>query len=103
MLIYLFASDSHPAVSAFAPDKTAYYLPANYAPWRPVNNGRPLHIDAPSDPIAAAIRQDGYSLLGTTEQAFASDGCARVCSHLNTSQREDLNQSSEAAIAMPSA
>jgi hypothetical protein len=74
MLIYFFISDSHPSVSSFTTDKSGENLPADYMPWRTVNGGRPIHIDAPSDQIAASIRQDGYSLLGTTEHALASDG-----------------------------
>jgi hypothetical protein len=71
MLIYLFISDSHPSVSSFTTDKSGVNLPANYMPWRSVNSGRPIHIDAPSDQIAASILQDGYYLLGTAEQALA--------------------------------
>jgi hypothetical protein len=49
-------------------------FPADYMPWRTVNSGRPIHIDARGDQIAASILQDGYSLLGATEHARGSEG-----------------------------
>jgi hypothetical protein len=63
MQIYLFASNSHPSVSAFTSDKAGGNLPADYAPWFPVNTGRTVLIDSPSVRIAEAIQQEGYFLL----------------------------------------
>jgi hypothetical protein len=63
MKIYLFASDSHPSVSAFSSEKTGGNLPTDYAPWLPVNSGRAIPIGSSSDRIAAIIEQDGYFLL----------------------------------------
>lgn len=63
MQIYLFASRSHSSISAFTSDETAGNLPADYAPWFPVNAGRAIPVGSPSDHIAAAVQKDGFFLL----------------------------------------
>ncbi len=63
MQIYLFASNSHPSVTAFTSDKGGSNLPADYAPWLVVNTNRTICIDPPSERIAEAIQQHGYFLL----------------------------------------
>jgi hypothetical protein len=63
MHVYIFASDSHPSVSAFTSDQTAGNLPIDYAPWRAVNAGNALLIASETDPIAEAVKRDGYFLL----------------------------------------
>jgi hypothetical protein len=63
MQIYLFASNSHPSVSAFTADKAGGNLPADYAPWFPVSADRTILIDSPSVRIAGDIQHRGYFLL----------------------------------------
>jgi hypothetical protein len=63
MQIYHFASHSHPSVSAFTSDKAGDNLPADYAPWFPVNPDRAIFADSPSKRIAEDIRGHGYFLL----------------------------------------
>jgi hypothetical protein len=63
MEIYLFASDSRPSVSAFTSDKAGSNLPVEYSPWRAANSGNAMLIGSDTDPIAAAVRRDGYFLL----------------------------------------
>ena len=69
MQIYLFASNSYPSVSAFTSDETGGNLPPDYAPWFSVRRGRTLHIEAPSNHIAAAIQRDGFFLLAASGHA----------------------------------
>jgi hypothetical protein len=70
MLIYIFASDSHPTVSAFTSDQTGGKLPTEYAPWRPVNGGKAMLIGSEIDPVAKAVKRDGYFLLsGRTKRS----------------------------------
>jgi hypothetical protein len=63
MQIYLFTSNRHPSVTAFTSDKTGGDLPADYAPWFPVNNGRTILLDSLSEQIAKGLQQRGYFLL----------------------------------------
>ncbi len=63
MQIYLFASNSHPSVTAFTSDREGSNLPADYAPWVVVNTSRTICIEPPSERIAEAIQQHGYFLL----------------------------------------
>lgn len=65
MEIFRFTSDSY-RVSASTSDATGGNLPANYAPWHPVNNGNALVIGAKTDPVAMAVTRNGYFL--TTRQ-----------------------------------
>jgi hypothetical protein len=65
MQVYLFASERHVSASALTSDGTGGNLPADYAPWRPINGGNAMAISTVSDPIAAAIGRDGYFLLST--------------------------------------
>ena len=63
MKVYLFNSDREPSVSAFTSDESGRNLPAHFAPWRPLNGGKGLYLGSASDPIADAIRIDGYHLV----------------------------------------
>jgi hypothetical protein len=74
MHVYIFASDSHPSLSAFTSDQTAGNLPIDYAPWRAVNAGNALFIASETDPIAEAVKRDGYFLLSGKTQASNGPG-----------------------------
>jgi hypothetical protein len=63
MLIYPFVSYRHPSVTAFTSDRTGGNLPADYASWSPVNNGRAIQLASLCEPIAESVRQHGYFLL----------------------------------------
>jgi hypothetical protein len=65
MQIFRFASDSY-RISASTSDATGGNLPANYAPWRAVNDGNALVVGAKTDPVAMAVTRNGYFL--TTRQ-----------------------------------
>jgi hypothetical protein len=63
MPIYIFASETHVAISAFTSDPTGGNLPGIYAPWRSVNGGLTLPVDTQANPVVDAIRRDGFFLL----------------------------------------
>jgi hypothetical protein len=63
MNIYRFASSCYETVSAFTWDATGGNLPADYAPWRPLNGGRGLCLDALAARVAELVNRDGYFLL----------------------------------------
>jgi hypothetical protein len=63
MQIYLFASETHAAVKALTSDQTGGNLPADYAPWRSVDNGREAPIGSKVDPATKAVLRDGFLLL----------------------------------------
>jgi hypothetical protein len=63
MLIYIFSSETHTAVSALTSDHSGGNLPPVYAPWRPVNGGRALPVSSQASSVIGAIQRDGYFLL----------------------------------------
>ena len=65
MQIYIFASNIYPTVSAFTSDQTGGNLPTDYAPWRHVNGGKAMFVGTIADPVAVAVRRDGYFLLSS--------------------------------------
>ncbi len=75
MEIYIFASKSHPGISALTVDKNGENLPAEYAPWRSVNGGQGLMAtNLPSDNVVAAISQNGFYLL-SAKRPESRDPC----------------------------
>jgi hypothetical protein len=69
MPVYIFASETHTAVSALMSDHTGDNLPQDYAPWRPVNNGRALPAGPQAHSIVEAIQRDGFFLISREDQA----------------------------------
>jgi hypothetical protein len=65
MEIYVFISTTRPSVRAFTSDRTDGNLPADFAPWRAANGGRPLVVG--SDAVSQAVLRDGYFLLSAEE------------------------------------
>jgi hypothetical protein len=65
MQVFIFASASHLSVSAFTSDSSGANLPADYAPWRAINGGSAIGIGSAADPVAIAVKKDGYFLLGS--------------------------------------
>lgn len=60
---YIFASETHTAVSGFTSDPAGNNLPADYAPWRPVSGRRAKPIARKTDAIAELVKRDGFFLL----------------------------------------
>ena len=60
---YIFASETHTAVSGFTSDPAGNTLPADYAPWRPVSGRRAKPIARKTDAIAEVVKRDGFFLL----------------------------------------
>jgi hypothetical protein len=60
---YGFSSVVDTGVSAFTTDPTGANLPANLAPWRPINGGRAMGLGSPLDPFVMRVNRDGYSLI----------------------------------------
>jgi hypothetical protein len=73
MLIYIFASDTRPRVSAFTADQTGGNLPADYAPWRSINGGKAVSVGSITDPVAVAVRRDGFFLLSGKARISSGD------------------------------
>jgi hypothetical protein len=69
MPIYIFASETHTAVSALTSDHTGDNLPQDYAPWRPVNSGRALAAGSQAHSIVEAVQRDGFFLISREDQA----------------------------------
>jgi hypothetical protein len=69
MQIYIFASETHTAVSALTCDPTGGNLPVDYAPWRPVNNGRALSTGSASKSVIEDINRFGFFLLSGKSNA----------------------------------
>jgi hypothetical protein len=63
MELYLFASDTHPGVSAFTAVRDGSHLPPEFCPWRVVNARRNMFVDPASGGIGPAVQRDGYCLL----------------------------------------
>jgi hypothetical protein len=63
MPIYLFASTKDPNMSAFTSDATGANLPAEFAPWQPVNAGSALSTGAGADPVSMEVRERGFYLV----------------------------------------
>jgi hypothetical protein len=61
--IYIFASETHTAVSGFTSDPAGDNLPAEYAPWRLVSSRRVKPIVRKTDAIAEVVKRDGFFLL----------------------------------------
>jgi hypothetical protein len=49
-------------IRGFTPDKTGKSLPAMFAPWYTVG-GTETMVAVPTDPVARAMRRDGYFLV----------------------------------------
>jgi hypothetical protein len=60
MRIYVFASDRHPCVVGFTSDETGANLPTALGPWREEEEPGVVVIDIDDDPIAQAVRRDGF-------------------------------------------
>jgi hypothetical protein len=60
MRIHVFASETHPSVVGFTSDETGTNLPAALGPWREEVKPGIVVIDADDDPIAQAVRRDGF-------------------------------------------
>jgi hypothetical protein len=60
MDIYVFASDTDPCVVGFTYDETGSNLPAALGPWREEVEPGIIVIDTDDDPIAQAVRRDGF-------------------------------------------
>jgi hypothetical protein len=58
--IYVFASDRDPGVAGFTSDKTGANLPDEHGPWREEVVPGVVVIDTDDDPIAQAVRLDGF-------------------------------------------
>jgi hypothetical protein len=65
MEIYVFISTTRPSVRAFTSDRTGGNVPADFAPWRAANGGRPFV--AGSDPVSKVVQRDGYFLVSAEE------------------------------------
>jgi len=65
--IYVFASDRDPDVVGFTSDKTGDNLPDEHGPWREEVEPGIVVIDTDDDPIAQAVRRDGF---------YVSPGCS---------------------------
>jgi hypothetical protein len=63
MEVFLFRSKSESSVSGFTGDSSGDNLPAIYAPWYPMNDGRSMTLVAVNNCMADAIMRDGYFLL----------------------------------------
>jgi hypothetical protein len=60
MRIYVFASDTPPNVVGFTSDEVGTNLPAGLGPWREEAEPSIFVIDTDGDPIALAVRRDGF-------------------------------------------
>jgi hypothetical protein len=60
MRIYVFASDTHPSVVGFTSDETGANLPAALGPWCEEADPGIVVIDTEDNPIAQAVRRDGF-------------------------------------------
>jgi hypothetical protein len=66
MEVYIFISTTQASVRAFTSDMTGGNLPADLAPWRATNGGRPLA--GGSDPVSQAVQRDGYFLVNAKDK-----------------------------------
>jgi hypothetical protein len=64
MEIYVFASQSIPALRGFTTDETGGNLPAAYAPWHPTQGPSP-DISRKSHPVVQAVMRDGFFVITT--------------------------------------
>jgi hypothetical protein len=58
--IYVFASDKDPDVVGFTSDEVGSNLPVEHGPWREEIEPGIEVIDTDDDPIAQAVRLDGF-------------------------------------------
>jgi hypothetical protein len=58
-----------PTVRAFSLDSTGNNLPTEHAPWHRDSRGAAITIDPETDPIAGDIREKGYFVVRTGDQA----------------------------------
>jgi hypothetical protein len=63
MDVYIFVSLAHPHVRAFTANCTGGNLPAVSGPWSAIK-GRALYLASALDPIAIAVREKGFFLVG---------------------------------------
>jgi hypothetical protein len=61
MQIFIFVS-MIAKIRGYAADKTGKSLPAEFAPWQ-TTGGTKTMVTAATDPVARAIRRDGYFLV----------------------------------------
>jgi hypothetical protein len=69
MNIYIFVSESQPNLRAFTSDVSGDNLPTDYAPWRAANGGNAMPLKSDTDPLAKAVKRDGYFLVTAREYA----------------------------------
>jgi hypothetical protein len=67
MQIYLFISTKDSKVSGFTSDSTGRNLPAEFAPWQPVNSGTALSIGTGADSVSIEVRERGFYLVTSVD------------------------------------
>ena len=105
MQIYLFTSMKDPKVSGFTSDSTGQNLPAEFAPWRPVNGGTALSTGAGADPVSVEVRERGFYLVTAADPSAAqsqtlNDGCAQGRASAGASVRTTSAQAGSSASAL---
>jgi hypothetical protein len=63
MKVYIFISDKESRVRGFTFDPTGRNLPAEYAPWKALNEGRMTSARSKDDPVMVAVARDGFFLV----------------------------------------
>ena len=64
MTIYIFTSQSIPALRGFTSDETGSNLPAPYAPWQVLEGASPA-IVRENHPVADQVHRHGYFVIST--------------------------------------
>jgi hypothetical protein len=62
MRIYVFTSDKNSHILAFTSDSDGANLPDEYRPWREEADPDVFVIGTDDDPIAQAVRRDGFNI-----------------------------------------
>ena len=60
--LYVFVSIPWQTIRGFTPDEAGANLPRDYAPWRAAAD-KPTLIVSDGEPIAAAVRENGFFLV----------------------------------------
>ncbi len=63
MHIYIFMSQSDPAILAFTSTEDGSNIPADHGPWQPSGSGRAIPVGMAAEPMMEAVRKDGYFIV----------------------------------------
>jgi hypothetical protein len=63
MRIYVYVSQRDPGILGFTSDETGANLPDGHGPWCEETEPDVVVIDADGDPIAEAVRRDGFCVF----------------------------------------